>query len=194
MVLSPAAAALFYKLMVGLQSYVCRELDLYPQVHSPEEYRQLDQPSKLVVRNELYNQPDLMAAFVQANPFTWSPADLAIVAQWQNFVAGDFYIERYLPTSSIWIAAAPPAHVYAVYGIAQPIEAIVERIYLPQRVNSVLLPFQDKIIYDGFLTTYPTRLGGPLNATLRDEYITAKQQGRILESLAPASPSYLSSC
>lgn len=188
MVLSPAAAALFYKLMVGLQSYVCQELGLYPQVHAPADYRQLDQPSKLVVRNELYNQPELIAAFVQANPFTCSAVELAIVAQWQNFVAGDFYIERYLPTYSIWIAAAPPAHVYAVYGIAQPLEAIVERVYLPQRVNSVLLPFQDKIIYDGFLSTYPTRLGGPLNATLRDEYIAAKEQGRLLESLAPASP------
>lgn len=188
MALSPADAALFYKLMLGLQSYVCQELDLYPQVHSPEEYRQLDQPSKLVVRNELYSQPDLMVAFVQANPFTWSTAELAMVAHWQNFVAGDFYIERYLPTYSVWIAATPPANVYAVYGIAQPMEAIVERVYLPLRVNSVLLPFQNKIIYDGFLSTYPTRLGGPLNATLRDEYIAAKQQGRIIEALAPASP------
>lgn len=189
MSLAQEDAALFYKLMVGLHCYVCQQLDLYPQVNSPETYRQLDQPAKLVVRNELYDQPELMAAFVKANPLTLSTAELAIVQHWQNFVAGDFYVERYLPSYSIWIAAAPPANVYAVYGIAQPIEAIIERIYLPQRVNSVLLPFQDKIIYDGFLSTYPTRLGGPLNATLREEYITAKQQGRIIERLEPASSS-----
>ena len=188
MVLSQADAALFYKLMVGLQSYVCEQLDLYPQVHSPEEYRQLDQQAKLVVRNELYNQPELIDAFVKANPLTLPIAELAIVQHWQNFVAGDFYVERYLPSYSIWIAAAPPANVYAVYGIAQPIEAIIEHVYLPLRVNSVLLPFQDKIIYDGFLSTYPTRLGGPLNATLRDEYISAKQQGRIIERLELTSP------
>lgn len=187
MVLSQAEAALFYKLMVGLQCYVCQQLDLYPQVNSPDAYRQLDQSAKLVVRNKLYNQPELIDAFVKANPLTLPTADLAIMQHWQNFVAGDFYVERYLPSYSIWIAAAPPAHVYAVYGIAQPIEAIVERVYLPLRVNSVLLPFQGKIIYDGFLSTYPTRLGGPLNATLRDEYITAKQQGRIIERLEPTA-------
>lgn len=187
MSLSEAEAALFYKLMIGLQCYVCQQLDLYPQVTSSDAYRQLDQPAKLVIRNELYNQPELIDAFVKVNPLTLPTVELAIVQQWKNFVAGDFYVERYLPSYSIWIAAAPPANVYAVYGIAQPIEAIIERVYLPLRVNSVLLPFQDKIIYDGFLSTYPTRLGGPLNATLRDEYITAKQQGRIIECLALAA-------
>ena len=194
MSLSQEEAALFYKLMVGLHWYVCQQLDLYPQINSPEAYRQLDQPAKLAVRNELYNQPEFIDTFVTDNPSRLPDGALAIVHGWKNFVAGDFYIERFLTPYSIWIAAAPPANVYAVYGIAQPIEAIIERVYLPQRVNSVLLPFQDKIIYDGFLSTYPTRLGGPLNATLREEYITAKAQGRLIERLEPTSPSALPAC
>lgn len=189
MSLSQEDAALFYTLTLGLHWYVCQQLDLYPQVNSPEAYRQLDQPAKLAVRNELYNQPAFIDTFVADNPFLLPDAALALVHGWKNFVAGDFYIERYLTPYSIWIAAAPPANVYAVYSITKPIESIIERIYLPLRVNSVLLPFQGQIIYDGFLSTYPTRLGGPLNATLRDEYITAKQQGRIIERLEPASSS-----
>lgn len=187
MALSPADAALFYQLMFSLQAYVCQQLELYPQVDSPESYRQLDQQAKLVVRHELYAQPELITAFVNANPAGFTASELAIVASWQNFVAGDFYIERYLPPDSIWIGATPPAHVYRVSSLAQSLEEKIARVYLPLRVQAVLLPFKAQIIYDGFLNTYPTRLGGPLNATLRDEYIAAKEQGRIIECLPPAA-------
>ena len=185
--LSADDAALFYKLMFALQFDVSQQLALTPTVTSQTAYRDLDQQAKLVVRDALYEHPALIDRFVAENPAALAEAELAIVASWQNFVAGDFYIERYVQQASIWIAAEPPAHIYRVVGISQSLEEIIDRFDLPLRVSSVLLPFKGQIIYDGLLSTYKILFGTGVKSSLREEYRVAKQHGQIIESLA-ASP------
>lgn len=184
--LSPEDATLFYQLMFTLQFYVNQQLALQPAVPTLAAYRELDQQAKLVVRDALYEHPALIDQFVAENPARLTSAALVIVAHWKNFVAGDFYVERYLPDTSIWIACEPPATVYRVQGISQSIEAMIDRLDLPLRVNSVLLPFKGQIIYDGLLSTYKGLFGGGVKAALRAEYIAAKQNGRIVNQLETA--------
>lgn len=181
--LSPEDAAVFYQLMFALQFYVSQQLALQPAATTLAAYRELDQQAKLVVRDALYAHPALIDQFVGENPAQLPQTELAIVAQWKNFVAGDFYVERYLPDASIWIACEPPATVYRVQGITQSIEAMIDRRDLPLRVNSVLLPFKGQIIYDGLLSTYKVLFGGGVKSSLRAEYIAAEQSGCIVDQL-----------
>jgi hypothetical protein len=183
MYLSTADAALFYKLMFGLQFYVSQQLKLQPTIKSQEAYNKLDQPAKLAVRAALYEQPALIDAFVKKNPANLPDTELAIVASWQGFIAGDFFIERYLKKYSIWIGGESTTKVYGVLGITHSIEDVLHRSYLPMRVKSVLLPFKGQIIYDGLLSTYNVIFGSGIKASLREEYLAAKQNGRIVESL-----------
>jgi hypothetical protein len=186
--LSPEDAALFYKLMFGLQFYVSQALKLQPAVKSAEAYAKLSQQDKLAARDALYKQPALIDAFVQTNPAGLSAAELALVSSWKQFVAGDFTIERYLKKYSIWIDDGSPPNVYGVLGITHSLEEIVPRARLPIRVKAVLLPFKGRIIYDGLLSGYNVFFGGGITSSLQEEYMTAKQNGRILESLEAAAP------
>lgn len=184
MYLSQEDAALFYKLMFGLQFYVSQKLALQPTIKSQDAYVKLDQQAKLVVRDALYEHPELIDAFVKENPATVPDAELAIVASWKGFVAGDFFIERYLKKYSIWIGSGSPANVYGVLGITHSLEDVIHRSYLPIRVKSVLLPFKGQIIYDGLLSPYNVFFGSGIKSSLHEEYMAAKQNGRILENLA----------
>jgi len=184
MYLSAEDAALFYKLMFALQFYVSQELALQPTVKSQDAYVKLEQQAKLAVRDALYEHPELIDAFVNENPPKLSDAELAIVASWKGFVAGDFFIERYLKKYSIWIGSGSPANVYGVLGITHSIEDVIHRSYLPIRVKSVLLPFKGQIIYDGLLSPYNILFGSGIKSSLREEYMAAKQNERIIESLA----------
>lgn len=189
MYLAEADAALFYKLMFGLQFYVNQQLNLQSKAKTQEAYNKLDQQAKLKVRNAVYEHPALIDAFLKENPANLTAEELAIVAEWKNFVAGDFFIERYLKKYSIWIGDGSPAKVYGVLGITQSIEEIIDRSYLPLRVQSVLLPFKGQIIYDGLLIPYNILFGSGIKAELKEEYLAAKQNGRILETLTPSAAS-----
>lgn len=185
--LSPEDAALFYKLMFSLQFYASQQLKLQPAVKSLEAYAKLGQQDKLPVRDALYEQPALIDAFVQTNPADLSAAELAIVSSWKQFVAGDFTIERYLKKYSIWIDDSTPAKVYGVLGITHGLAEIIPQARLPIRVKAVLLPFKGRIIYDGLLSGYNLFFGSGISSSLQEEYMTAKQNGRILETLEPSA-------
>ena len=103
--LSLEDAALFFKLMWALQFYVNRRFNLVPNIPSVERYAKLPQEDKLKVREALYAQPELFDTFINENPANLTEAELQIVASWKNFVAGDFYILKFLKRHTIFLPA-----------------------------------------------------------------------------------------
>jgi DNA polymerase elongation subunit (family B) len=49
----------------------------------------------------------------------------------------------------------------------------------------VLLPYKGQIIYDGMCRTYNIYFGGGIRGNLKEEYMVAKQNGRIRTTLEP---------
>jgi hypothetical protein len=187
MKLSPADVMLFYKLMWPLQFYVNRKLNILPDVDSVEVYvKDYDFEAKLPVRNALYEKAELIEAFVDENPAQLSDEELTIVGSWKNFVAGDFYIERFLKQGAIFISRGEPSRVYLVLGLTDSLE---EKFQYYQRppilVKTVLLPFKGQIIYDGLFQTYSIFFGGGIKGDLKEIYMAAKQNQRIIATLEP---------
>ncbi len=186
MVLSPADANLFYKLLWPLLCYVNQQLKIIPDVETAEEYRDLlIQDEKLQVRDAMYENIHLIDAFVAENPIGFSADELAIVRSWKHFVAGEFYIERYLKKAAYLITAKSPSTVYAVLGIQDSLQEIFAYRKPPILVKTVLLPFQGRIISDGLLQSYSVYFGSGIRGDLKEIYMAAKQNGRIIESLEP---------
>lgn len=179
-------AVLFFKLLHALQYYVGQQVGVGPKSRSVEQFARHSGQEKLPARNAVYEHPELIDAFVTQNPQKFPPEELELVRAWKGFVAGDFFIERYLRKYSIWIGEGSPPKVYAVLGLTQGIDEIIPAAYLPYRVRSVLLPFKGKIVYDGLLQPYNIFFGSGIKASLREEYMAAKQNGRIIESIEAA--------
>ena len=93
MLLSQADAALFFRLMLGLQFYVSQQRQLAPNINSREEYKTLPSAEKLAVRNALWENPELIDAYIRENPDGLAPEELSIVSKWKGFIQGKFYIE-----------------------------------------------------------------------------------------------------
>ncbi len=186
MKLSPEDVALFFKLMWPLQLYVNRQRNILPGVDTIEAYVKRSQDDKFQVRNNLYEHIDLLDGFVAQNPAHLSADELAIVQSWKRFVAGDFYIERFLKSGAILITASDPPRVYTVLGLTQSLEEILAYAYRPPiMVKAVLLPFKGRIIHDGLLHAYSIFFGSGIRGDLREIYMTAKQKGNIIETLDP---------
>jgi hypothetical protein len=189
MKLSPEDVTLFYKLMWPLQSYVNQKQNILPNVDSVEVYaKDYNFEAKLPVRNALYEKAELIDAFIDENPARLNDEELAMVWNWKNFVAGDFYIERYLKQGAVLIGGKP-SQVYLVLGLMDSLEAMFQYYQRPPiLVKTVLLPFKGQIIYDGLFQTYSVFFGGGIKGDLKETYLAAKQNQRIITTLEPGRP------
>jgi len=181
MKLSRQDADLFYTLMWPLQFFVHQRLHIVPGVDTLPAYIACPSDHKLQVRQALYEHVDLIDAFLQENPQHFSEETLAIIATWKHYQAGDFYIERLLKTHAIFIASDDK--VYAVLALHDAFQEMFHHRQLPVFVKAVLLPFKGKIIYDGLLQGYNLFFGRGISSGLKETYLAAKQQGRIIDSL-----------
>lgn len=183
MKLSEEDADLFFRLMWALQFYVNQQLQVLPDVDSLEAYEAAATEDKLKVRNALYENLNLLDDFVTKNPAGLSADELAIVESWRQPVRGDFYIERFLKKGTIFIGGTTSPQVYLVHGLHDSLEDMFYSFPPPIRVQATLLPFKGRIIYDGLLNIYRIYFGGGIRGDLKETYMAAKQQGRIIETL-----------
>jgi hypothetical protein len=72
--------------------------------------------------------------------------------------------------------------VYAVLALRQSFEEVLTYHNLPYYVKAVLLPFKGKIVYDDMLQPYSVSFGGGVKSNLKEVYLTAKQNRRIIDS------------
>ena len=180
MKLSEHDAKLFYDLMWALQYFVNQKRGVVADVESVEDYAGRSFQEKKEVRKALYENLQLIDAFVQENPGSLSDDDLSIVSKWKMCIQGEFTIERMLKKYAVFIKGRD---VYGVLGLQQGLDEIVPRSRLPLYVRAVLLPFKGRIIYDGLFEPYDYYFGGGIKGELREIYMAAKQTDRIVESL-----------
>jgi hypothetical protein len=183
MLLTPEEVELCYELHWGLLAYTNRRLEIIPDATAPDEMFLLSTPEKMEIRQALYKDPDLLKEFVIENPNDLSPDELAIVASWQHRVSGNFYIVRYLKRYAVFLSATEPQHLYGVLGLTETFDEIFVERPLPIYVKAVLLPFKDKITYDGLMNTYNVFFGGGIRSNLKHTYNRLKKREGIIEQL-----------
>ncbi len=182
MKLSEADAQLFFHLMLQLQWYVCRKAQIFPKLKTFKSYQDSSMEDKVEVRNYLFGHLELIDQFAQENPAKLAPDELDIVVGWKNCISGNFFIERRLKKYSIFIDHQD--NVYGVLGLSDSLENRIDKPVLPRRVKAILLPFKDKIVYDGFLGWYNIYFGSGIKSSLKQTYLIAKDNNAIIESLS----------
>lgn len=180
MKLSKQEANLFFELMWALQYFVNCKLKIHPKIKDVNEYSTCDTEQKVEVRIALYENIELIDNFIEENPQNFSKENLSLISSWKKNIGGKFYIERFLKKYAVLIQEEK---VYGVLGLHQGFDELVHRSNLPLYANVILLPFKGKIIYDGLLGHHNIYFGGGIKRNLKEIYMRAKQNNRIIDSL-----------
>jgi hypothetical protein len=186
MLLRPEEAHLFFKLHSSLMCFVNERLAIVPGALNPDGYRALSADLRLKIRNALLGNMNLVEMFVDVNPFKCSVDELNIVLSWKHQVAGKFFVFRNLKKHTIFLADGGSAVAFGVVALTDPFEELIGP-YLPVFVETVLLPFKDRIIYDGLLGRYNVFFGGGTRRRLQESYSAAKERLGIVTTL-PVQP------
>jgi len=181
MKLSQQEVELFYELMWSLQFFVKQKLKLLRKIRTLQDYSDCSQQDKMKVRQTMYENIELIDIFIKENPQNFSDEKLDIVASWKSFIFDNFHIERILKKYTIFISSKND--VYAVLALTNDFGELIHKSQLPLYVKAVLLPFKGKIIYDGLLERYNIYFGGGISSDLKEVYLAAKQNVKIIETL-----------
>jgi hypothetical protein len=194
MLLSPQDGQLFFRLHGTLMAFVNQRRAVIPDaLAGPEAYAALAPESQLKVRDALPTHIDLIASFVEHNPFRLGNDELEIVRSWRHLVAGNFYVFRELAKHTVFLSDGGPPIAYGVLSLTRPMDDLVGP-HLPVLVKAVLLPFQGKIVYDGLLSAYRISFGPGIRRRLNNAFKEAKARHGIVTSLpissepAPSKP------
>ena len=172
----------FYRLYHSLLFYANKKFKIFENLSSPSDLHKSDPHELQKLKNKLYGSPELIDSFVKDNPMDISSKDLEIVANWKNFVKDIFYIVRHLKNYSVFLDESEPPKAYGVLGIITPIEEMIGSD-LPVAVEATLLPFENKIVYDGSLLPYNVLFGSGIRKSINDSYSQAKTNYGIITSL-----------
>ena len=182
MKLSEKDAGLYFKLVSGLQLFVNKKLNVFPEITTSEDLSVASDEEILKLNQSLYDNIHLIDEYVKENPDRISESKLEIVSKWKNFVQDQFHIERFLKNYAVFISTSSEK-VYGVLGLSEGFDKLIHKSRLPFLTDAVLLPFKGKIIYDGFLRSYNMYFGSGIKKRLKETYMRAKQNGRIIETL-----------
>ena len=111
-------------------------------------------------------------------------SDAQLIASWRFAIRTNFTVVRALKSGCI--LSGNDGKYYQVLGLNQPFEEVVHG-RLPAFILTTLLPFGDKITYDGMVSTYPVFIGGGMRRNFNDEYSYARRHGQIITTLLPES-------
>lgn len=174
----------FYSIWFPLLRFVNQHQKVVPTF--PKEWHNAGVSPKVAipVRDALWEDDALREAFITENPAGLSQNDLALVESWKHRVEDNFFIFRHLKKYTVFIDGSSPANAYGVQGITAPLEEIIGP-YLPIYVEAVLIPFEDRIIYDSLLSSYPIHFGGGYRRSLKETYRDIQERGGIITKLPP---------
>jgi hypothetical protein len=181
--LTPQDAGLYFRLHRALMFFVNQRLRVLPDdVVSPDGFSSLSPELRLKVRDAFVQHTGLIEVFADENPANLTDDELAIVRSWRHLVAGKFYIFRELKKYTVFLSADRQPVAYGVLALTQPFEELVGP-YLPVLAETVLLPFQGLIVYDGLLNAYRISFGPGIRRSLNERYKEARVRHGTVTSL-----------
>jgi Domain of unknown function (DUF6398) len=183
MILDPQDVQQFFRLQRELFFFVNNRLSVIPEnSDTPDEASRISAEKRAKIRNALSNNLDLIQAFVEENPHHIPEEELEIVHSWRHMVPGRYIVFRDLKNYTVFLTVKDPCIAFGVVALSQPFEDLMGPD-LPVLVEAVLLPFRDKIVYDGLITPYQIEFGPGLRKSLNDSYKDAKVRHGIVTTL-----------
>lgn len=182
MQLPPEEADYFFSLFKPLLVYTNQKFQINPGIKKSEDIEKYPFESTVKIRDKLYQHPELFDNFTQENTDNLSAENVSIIQSWKGFISGKFFVFRYLKKYTIFLTIDEPTKAYGVLSLYSPFEEIVGSS-LPRLVETVLLPFKNKIVSDGIFKSSNIFFGSGVRGRLKESYESAKTRFGIITSL-----------
>jgi len=183
--LSYDECVLFYETWYKLLEYVNKKHSVVKYEFSLKYGDPHDESKLHKIRERLWKKPGIISEFVEAAEYL-TYEEINLLESWEKLhIKGRFALLKYSPWHAVVMRfdEGKDAKLYAVLGMTSSIaEAVHSK--LPVMLETVLLPFNDKIIYDSFLESYSIGYGSGAVRMFDEQYANSEKQYGIISKLS----------
>lgn len=175
--LNESDAELFYECYLSLLEFINDKYKICPHIKKivgvPIE------PSDVVeIRKVLIEHPDEIDEFVRINAIYFNEDELQIIKNFKLMKFAHYVVVKYEKDYTVFMDGE---NFYAVKGARGNISEMLEGIQLPVLVDALLLPFDNTIIVDGVLQSYPIHLGDGYNNIILENLKKVRIQKQLVQ-------------
>ena len=158
---------LFYKLYFALLDFTNTKYKLKPNY---KIYNQVGiNPYEITdIIDKFWKNKDLVILeFCMSNPYKLNSTEIKLIEGFKKGIKDRFIIVKY---EKEYTAFMSKDKIYMVKGLNDNIDNIISYKNLPCFTETALIQFQDTIVYDGLLSSYPIDFGIEFTKTVEKEY------------------------
>ena len=177
--LSGRECILFYETWYGLMGFINEQEKVINAVIKPVYPNLVGDEQIYKVREILWERPKWIDDYLDA--VNLPEEKVKLLLSWRDHhKKGMFFVVDYKPEYAIIIGPDEQKkdRLYGIKGISRALTDVMQR-ELPIQFETVLLPFKDKIIYDGFIKRIPISFGEGAKSAFREMYEKAQEHGVI---------------
>ena len=181
MYLQPKEAKKFFKIWLGLLAFVNDKYKLVKDFGHPKDSTKTKIKPVFEIKTKLWENTGIIDEYIDS---VWDlpREEIKILKGWKSKIEGTFIIVRHLKKYSVFLDGKKEL-LYGVLGITYPISRMYPNNTLPKMVETVLLPFNNQIIYDGMFCSYNFHFGPNMRKDLKDLYMEIKKERGIISTL-----------
>ena len=180
MTLDPQDYRLYLETSLQLLYYVGKKENIFPAQTSYKKFLNFHKSEKFDCRQAMYKKPKLLTNYLKEHPDELTAEQVEILTGLKRKIQGDFIIFKYLKKYAVFVHINTN-RFYAVQALGDPFDAFFPDI--PVIINTTILPFKGKIIYDGFLLGGNVHVGRSITADINEAYKNAKGAKQIITTL-----------
>jgi hypothetical protein len=169
----------FYETWFGLLGFVNQRKHVISAKIKPEYPNALSDFLLHKVREVLWKNPELIDAYISETKLPHERIE--ILQLWRkNHKKGMFFVLEYQPEFAVAIAPNENGEdrLYGIKGISNSVANALRRD-LPVQIETVLLPFKGKIVYDSYMSSMPVSYAEGAKAAFRGMYDKAMKHGIV---------------
>ena len=177
--LSSEECRVFYETWYGLMGFVNERKHIIKAKIKPEYPNAVSDVMVHKVREVLWEKPEMIDEYISETELPQEKID--ILKLWRtNHKKGMLLLLEYQPKYAVAIASNEQGEdrLYGIKGISNSIANVLQRD-LPAQIETVLLPFKGKIIYDSFMGSIPIGFAEGAKAAFREMHDKAIKHGII---------------
>jgi len=181
MTLHPEEAKIFFKNWLGLMAFVNEKYHLVKNFGQPKKPAGVSPDKVVTIKRKLWENVDIIDGYIDSVR-NLPGEDEQILRGWKNYISGNFMVVNHLKKHSVFMNDKQDI-LYGVVGISGPISEMIPSDMLPMLIQTTLIPFKDRIIYDSLFSVQNVHIGPDMKRSCKELYSEIKEKKGITSSL-----------